>query len=101
MTGVAAMDTYVANHLIQTVEAAGLLGAKAIVTGLSSDIAATLVKIGVDLSGMATVGDLQGGIEEAERLLGGSVTEPATDDSSEGKGAPPALAGRMEWRSPT
>jgi hypothetical protein len=27
------------------------------------------VTIGVDLSEMATVGDLQGGIEEAERLL--------------------------------
>ena len=34
-----------------------------------SPIAQTLVTIGVDLSEMATVGDLQGGIEEAERLL--------------------------------
>jgi len=39
------------------------------VTGLSPEIAQTLVTIGVDLSEMATVGDLQGGIEEAERLL--------------------------------
>jgi len=31
------------------------------------------VTIGVDLSEMATVGDLQGGIEEAERLLGYKV----------------------------
>lgn len=82
MTGVAAMDTYVANHLIQTVEAASLLGAKAIVTGLSSDIASTLVKIGVDLGGMATVGDLQGGIEEAERLLEARVTKRATNGSN-------------------
>jgi rsbT co-antagonist protein RsbR len=99
MTGVAAMDTYVANHLIQTVEAASLLGARAIVTGLSSEIAATLVKIGVDLSGMATVGDLQGGIEEAERLLGARVVKLAEDGSNEGKGAPPVPGRRVEWRS--
>src|SRR5207253_8554474 len=50
-----------------------LLGATVIVTGLSPEIAQTLVTIGVDLSEMATVGDLQGGIEEAERLLGYKV----------------------------
>ena len=33
----------------------------------------SLVTIGVDLSKMNTVGDLQGGIEEAERLLGYQV----------------------------
>src|SRR2546425_1239787 len=73
ITGVAAMDSNVANHLVQTVEASRLLGATVIVTGLSPEIAQTLVTIGVDLSEMATVGDLQGGIEEAERLLGYKV----------------------------
>ena len=70
ITGVAAMDSNVANHLVQTVEASRLLGATVIVTGLSPEIAQTLVTIGVDLGKMNTVGDLQGGIEEAERLLG-------------------------------
>jgi rsbT co-antagonist protein RsbR len=70
ITGVAAMDQKVANHLVLTVEAARLLGAMVIVTGLSPEIAQTLVNIGVDLGKMNTVGDLQGGIEEAERLLG-------------------------------
>jgi rsbT co-antagonist protein RsbR len=70
ITGVAAMDSHVANHLVQTVEASRLLGATVIVTGLSPEIAQTLVNIGVELSKMSTVGDLQGGIEEAERLLG-------------------------------
>src|SRR5262245_4079786 len=80
ITGVAAMDASVANHLVQTVEAARLLGAMVIVTGLSPEIAQTLVNIGVDLGKMNTVGDLQGGIEEAERLLGYKVSpigEPA------------------------
>jgi len=73
ITGVAAMDANVANHLVLTVEAARLLGATVIVPGLSPEIAQTLVKIGVDLGKMNTVGDLQGGIEEAERLLGYKV----------------------------
>jgi rsbT co-antagonist protein RsbR len=69
ITGVASIDVEVANHLVQTVEAARLMGASAIITGLSSKIAQTLVDLGVDLSMMKTVGDLQGGLEEAERLL--------------------------------
>jgi len=73
ITGVAAMDSQIANHLVQTVEASRLLGATVIVTGLSPEIAQTLVNIGVDLGKMNTVGDLQGGIEGAERLLGYKV----------------------------
>jgi rsbT co-antagonist protein RsbR len=73
ITGVPAIDSTVANHLVQTVEAARLLGAAVIVTGLSPEISQTLVTIGVDLGKMTTVGDLQGGIEEAERLLGYKV----------------------------
>jgi rsbT co-antagonist protein RsbR len=78
ITGVAALDSHVANHLVQTVEASRLLGATVIVTGLSPEIAQTLVNIGVDLGKMNTVGDLQGGIEEAERLLGYKVV-PTSD----------------------
>lgn len=73
ITGVPAIDVTVANHLVLTVEAVRLLGATVIVTGLSPDIAQTLARIGVDLGKMNTVGDLQGGIEEAERLLGYTV----------------------------
>jgi rsbT co-antagonist protein RsbR len=69
ITGVASIDVEVANHLVHTVEAARLMGASAIVTGLSSRIAQTLVDLGIDLSMLRTVGDLQGGLEEAERLL--------------------------------
>jgi rsbT co-antagonist protein RsbR len=58
---------------VQTVEASRLLGANVIVTGLSPEIAQTLVTIGIDLGKMNTVGDLQGGIEQAERLLGYKV----------------------------
>src|SRR5438552_2426772 len=73
ITGVPYIDSPVANHLVQTVEAARLLGATVIVTGLSPEIAQTLANIGVDLGKMNTAGDLQGGTEEAERLLGYQV----------------------------
>jgi rsbT co-antagonist protein RsbR len=77
ITGVPIVDTSVANHLVQTVEAARLMGATTIVTGLSAEIAQTLVTLGVDLRQLRTAGDLQGGIEEAERLLGYKVTQSA------------------------
>src|SRR5689334_24303264 len=80
ITGVPSVDSTVANHLVQTVDASRLMGATVIVTGLSSEIAQTLVTIGVDLSKMKTVGDLQGGIEEAERLLGYKVMMEQTAD---------------------
>jgi rsbT co-antagonist protein RsbR len=70
ITGVATIDRTVANHLVQTVEASRLMGASTILTGLSSEIAQTLVDLDVDLGMMKTVGDLQGGLEEAEKLAG-------------------------------
>jgi rsbT co-antagonist protein RsbR len=70
VTGAPEVDEAVANHLVQTVDASRLMGASVIITGLSPKIAQTLVTIGVDLSKMHTIGDLQGGLEEAERLLG-------------------------------
>lgn len=80
ITGVATIDRAVANHLVQTVEASRLMGASTILTGISSEIAQTLVDLGVDLGMMRTVGDLQGGLVEAERLAGyhSAEIEPAT-----------------------
>src|SRR5919198_1021234 len=47
ITGVPDIDSTVANHIVQTVEACGLMGTKVIITGLSPEIALTLVTIGV------------------------------------------------------
>jgi rsbT co-antagonist protein RsbR len=80
ITGVAAVDSKVANHLIQTVAAARLMGANVIVTGLSADVAQALVSLGVDLSSIRTMNDLQGGLEEAERQLGYRIVR--TDNSA-------------------
>lgn len=77
VTGVPAMDSAVANHLVQTVDAARLMGAQAIMTGLSPEIAQTLATLGVTLGQVHTLGDLQGGIEAAEHILRGRPKERA------------------------
>ena len=78
ITGVPDVDSAVANHLIHAVEASRLMGATVIVSGLSSEIAQTLVTLGIDLSTVKAVVDLQGGIEEAEYLLGHKVVKVGT-----------------------
>jgi rsbT co-antagonist protein RsbR len=84
ITGVAAVDSRVANHMIQTVAAARLMGSRVIITGLSADVAQALVALGIDLSGIDTKSDLQSGLERAERSLGYRVIRS-------GDAAPPPL----------
>jgi rsbT co-antagonist protein RsbR len=83
ITGVASVDRTVANHLVQTVEASRLMGASTILTGLSPEISQTLVDLGVDLGMMKTVGDLQGGLVEAERLAGYRAADDSDSTSVE------------------
>lgn len=75
ITGVATIDSRVANHILQTVTAARLMGTKVIVTGISAPVAQSLVSLGIELGGLDTVNDLQGGIELAERNLGYRVLQ--------------------------
>jgi rsbT co-antagonist protein RsbR len=84
VTGVATIDSKVANYVLRTVTAARLMGATVIVTGLSSEVAQALVSLGIDLGRLNTVGDLQGGIEEAERLLGYRVVRTGEASSAAG-----------------
>jgi rsbT co-antagonist protein RsbR len=70
VTGVATIDSKVANHLLQTATAARLMGAVVILTGVSSEVAQSLAALGIELNKFNTVGDLQGGVEEAEHILG-------------------------------
>ena len=70
ITGVPVVDSKVAQHLAQTVTACRLMGVAAIVTGVSGAVAQALVTLGVDIEAFNAVGDLQRGIEAAERLLG-------------------------------
>ncbi len=79
ITGVPAVDSKIAGHLVQTVDASKLMGATVIVTGISPEIAQTLVTLGVDIGKMNTVGDLQEGIEVANQFLGYRVVRIETE----------------------
>jgi rsbT co-antagonist protein RsbR len=101
ITGVAAVDSKVANHLFQTVAAVKLMGATSIVTGLSAEVAQALVVLGVDVHRLNTAGDLEGGLEQANRLLGTRVVSaprlaprvPDVAEWSNGHGGPDPQAG--------
>jgi rsbT co-antagonist protein RsbR len=89
VTGVPAVDSAIANHLLQTVEACRLMGAQVIVTGLSSSVAQSLVTLGVDLTKLNAVGDLQGGIEVANEIMGYRVV-------ADGDGVPEVVDARSD-----
>lgn len=70
VTGVPIVDSAVANHLVQACDAAQLMGTTVVITGISPDMAQTLVSLGARLPAADTLGDLQDGIDYIERELG-------------------------------
>jgi rsbT co-antagonist protein RsbR len=59
ITGVPLVDSYVAQGLIRTLQAARLLGAEVALVGVRPEVAQSIVGLGIDLSGMRTYADLQ------------------------------------------
>ncbi len=70
ITGVPLVDTRVANHLMKTIRAASLLGARGILVGISPEIADTLIGLDVTLDGVETYFSLRQGLEAALGALG-------------------------------
>jgi len=65
ITGVPAVDTQTARHLIESIRAVRLLGADVILTGIRPAIAQTLVHLGIDLTGVTTRSSLSAGLRTA------------------------------------
>jgi rsbT co-antagonist protein RsbR len=65
ITGVTLVDADVANALITAARAVRLLGAQVVLSGIRSEVAQTLVRLGADMSGIITHGTLQNGIAYA------------------------------------
>jgi rsbT co-antagonist protein RsbR len=80
VTGVPLVDTAIANTLVQVCDAAQLMGALVVITGISPDMAQTLVGLGATLPATETLVDLQEGIEFIERALGYAVATKSSVD---------------------
>ncbi|WP_437599377.1 AAA family ATPase [Sorangium sp. So ce590] len=65
VTGVKSVDTSVASRLMSLAHAVGLLGSRAILTGLRPAVAQSLVALGVDLGSLETRANLKAGIAYA------------------------------------
>lgn len=89
VTGVDAVDVAVAEALLRLTSAVSLLGSRAVLAGIRAELAATLVRIGVDLSGMASCATLQSAIEWALAERGLSIQPLATARLSPAAAAAP------------
>lgn len=75
IAGVPVVDTKVADNLVKTTAAVRLLGADTILTGITAQVARTIVQLGVDISTMYTLSRLAEGIELALSLVGKSIQD--------------------------
>ncbi|TCZ71810.1 STAS domain-containing protein [Flaviaesturariibacter aridisoli] len=69
ISGVPAVDSLVAQHLIKTVSATRLMGAECIISGIRPEIAQTIVHLGIDLSNIVTKATLASALKYAFALL--------------------------------
>lgn len=74
IAGVPVVDTRVADHLLKTAAAVRLLGAEVVLTGITAQVARTMVQLGLDVSSMHTVSRLSDGIELALGMVGKAIT---------------------------
>ncbi|MFG2138318.1 STAS domain-containing protein [Streptomyces sp. NPDC048650] len=70
ITGVPTVDTSVAQHLIQTVNAVRLMGADCVISGIRPPIAQTIAQLGIDLSTILTRATLADALAAAVKLTG-------------------------------
>ena len=75
ITGVATVDTEVAQHLLKTVNAARLLGAECIVSGIRPQVAQTIVSLGIEFGDIATKATLADALAYALGRAGLKVTK--------------------------
>lgn len=75
ISGVPAVDSLVAQHLIKTVSATRLMGAECIISGIRPEIAQTVVHLGIDLSHIITKSTLESALKTSFAMLNLDVTK--------------------------
>jgi rsbT co-antagonist protein RsbR len=81
ISGVPAVDSLVAQHLIKTVSATRLMGAECIISGIRPEIAQTVVHLGIDLTDVITKSSLASALKAAFTMLQLQVSKPKTNQS--------------------
>ncbi|WP_121353643.1 STAS domain-containing protein [Flavisolibacter nicotianae] len=82
ISGVPAVDSLVAQHLIKTVSATRLMGAECIISGIRPEIAQTVVHLGIDLSNIVTKASLASALRYAFTMLQLEVRKTAKEKNS-------------------
>jgi rsbT co-antagonist protein RsbR len=77
ISGVPAVDSLVAQHLIKTVSATRLMGAECIISGIRPEIAQTIVHLGINLSDIITKASLASALQYAFQALNLQVKKTA------------------------
>jgi len=77
ITGVPAVDTQVAQHILKTVMAAQLMGAQCIISGIRPQIAQTIVSLGIEFGDIITKANLADALRYALRASGVEITRRA------------------------
>lgn len=82
ISGVPAVDSLVAQHLIKTVSATRLMGAECIISGIRPEIAQTVVHLGIDLSQIITKSTLASALRTAFAMLQLQVVKKTKEKQS-------------------
>jgi rsbT co-antagonist protein RsbR len=75
VSGVPAVDTDVAQHLLKTVEAARLMGTTSILSGVRPETAQAIVHLGIDLGSLRSRSCLREALQLALRIVAGSIPD--------------------------
>lgn len=78
ISGVAIVDTAVANHLIKITKASKLMGCECTITGMSAAIAQTIVELGIDIQTISTTANLKDSLQMAFKTVDLTISARAT-----------------------
>lgn len=74
ISGVAVVDTAVANHLIKITKATRLMGCSSIISGVSPAIAQTIVELGIEVGSVKTTATMKDALADAFKRVGMEIT---------------------------
>ena len=75
ISGVPAIDTDVAQHLLKTVEAARLMGTASVLSGVRPETAQAIVHLGIELGTLRSRNSLRDALQLALQIVGGTAAE--------------------------